>query len=57
MTTVLLVMSICSFIMGLFFVFAKWKGDLYLTIFAKIFGVFGLLTPVIYWLYLLNILK
>ena len=57
MTTVLLVMSICSFIMGLFFAFAKWEGNLYLGIFAKVFGVFGLLTSVIYWLYLLNILK
>lgn len=57
MTTVLLVMSICSFIMGLFFVFAKWSENLSILIYAKIIGLFGLLTPVIYWLYLLNILK
>lgn len=57
MTTVLLVMSICSFIMGLFFAFAKWKGNLSVFVFAKIIGIFGLLTPLIYWLYLLNILK
>ncbi len=57
MTTILLVMSICSFITGLFFTLAKWTGNLFTLFIAKIIGIFGLLTPVIYWLYLLNILK
>ena len=57
MATVLLVMSICSFIIGLFLIFAKWNVNLSILIYAKIIGLLGLLAPVIYWLYLLNILK
>ena len=57
MTTVLLVMSICSFILGAFFLFVKTTGYVILIVTVKIIGLFAVLTPVIYWLYLLNILK
>lgn len=57
MATVLLVMSICSFLLGTFAIFTNTTGVFIFVFIYKIIGLFSLLTPVIYWLYLLNILK
>lgn len=57
MNVVLLVMSICSFLLGMLGVFAKWTGKGFVIFMAKIISLFALLTPIIYWLQLLNVIN
>lgn len=57
MNVVLLVMSICSFLLGMFGVLAKWTGKRFVIFMAKIICLFALLTPIIYWLQLLNVIN
>ena len=57
MNTVLLVMSICSFIMGTFGMIAHLNGNPFLIFSSKVISLFGVLTSVIYWLQLLGVIK
>lgn len=57
MNTVLMTMSICSFLFGMFGVFAKWTGNGFVIFMAKIISLLAVLTPIIYWLQLLNVIN
>lgn len=57
MNTILLTMSICSFILGCSALFAKWTGNFGLVMLIRMIGLFATITPIIYWLVLLSILN
>lgn len=57
MNIVLLVMSICSFLLGMFGVFAKWTGNGFVIFITRTISLFAILTPIIYWLQLLNVIN
>jgi hypothetical protein len=58
MNTLLLIMSICCFLSNLFFLVANiTKTNIIMTFLIKIVGIVGVLTPVLYWFKLLNIIQ
>lgn len=49
-------MSICSFLMGMFFIVANWTGTTTVKFGFKLLGILGTILPIIYWLKLLAII-
>lgn len=55
---VILLMSIVSFLLGFFFLVVKVTASKLVAVYTlRLIGFLAVLTPVIYWLYLLGVLK
>jgi hypothetical protein len=59
MEKLFIIMSICSFIANLFWLVADITGtkSVFLILLVKTIALFGVLTPILYWLKLLNIIN
>ena len=56
MEKLIFIMSICSFLMGMFFTAANWTGTTTTKFGVKLIGILGIMLPIIYWLKLLAII-
>lgn len=56
MEKLILIMSICSFIANMFFVISNITGGIFATFIFKIIGLFGVLSSLLYWAKLLNLI-